>query len=149
RLAQFDVVHIYGLYDLIGPTVARACRKFSLPYVIEPIGMYVPIVRNVWLKRLYHAIVGSRLFAGASAIVATSEQEVDELRRGGIPDAKIVLRRNGVVVPGRFPDRGTFRASAAIPKDALLVLFLGRLSEKKSPRMLLDSFVTLPERING
>ena len=149
RLTQFDVVHIFGLYDLIGPAVARACRKFGMPYVIEPIGMYVPIVRNVWLKRLYHAIVGSRFFAGASAIVATSEQEVDELRGGGIPDAKIILRRNGVVMPGRFPDKGSFRARAGIPKDALVVLFLGRLSEKKSPRMLLDSFVALPEFVNG
>jgi len=29
------------------------------------------------------------------------------------------------------------------------VLFLGRLSEKKSPEMLLSAFATLPEQING
>src|SRR5580700_12297814 len=33
RLTSFDIVHIYGLYDLLGPTVARACRRRGLPYV--------------------------------------------------------------------------------------------------------------------
>lgn len=27
ELASFDVVHVYGLYDLLGPAVARACRR--------------------------------------------------------------------------------------------------------------------------
>src|SRR4029434_6265855 len=43
RLEQFDVVHIFGLYDLLGPAVARACHQQGIPYVFEPIGMFVPI----------------------------------------------------------------------------------------------------------
>ncbi len=75
ELQNFDVVHIYGLYDLLGPAVAGACRVRNLPYLVEPIGMFVPIVRNLPLKRMYHAIFGRQLFAGASAVIATSEQE--------------------------------------------------------------------------
>ncbi|MGB8323193.1 MAG: glycosyltransferase, partial [Candidatus Acidiferrum sp.] len=75
RLANFDVVHIFGLYDFLGPRVAKECRARQIPYVIEPIGMYVPIVRNVRLKRLYHCLFGRELFAGASAVIATAEQE--------------------------------------------------------------------------
>ena len=73
RLQNFDVVHIFGLYDLLGPAVASAAREQRIPYVIEPIGMFVPIVRNVLLKRMYHALIGRRLFADAAAIIATSE----------------------------------------------------------------------------
>ena len=51
RLANFQIVHIFGLYDLLGPTVASECRKRNIPYVIEPIGMFVPIVRNIFLTR--------------------------------------------------------------------------------------------------
>src|ERR1700682_664053 len=29
RLAHFDIVHIYGLYDLIAPRIARACRRLG------------------------------------------------------------------------------------------------------------------------
>jgi glycosyltransferase involved in cell wall biosynthesis len=143
RLKQFDVVHIFGLYDLLGPAVARVCRKQRIPYVVEPIGMFVPIVRNIALKRAYHALWGRRMLTGAAAVVATSEQEADELAAGGIPRERMVLRRNGVVTPRELPARGTFRAKHGLPADALMVLFLGRLSVKKSPDLLLGAFARL------
>ncbi len=148
-LQNFDVVHIYGLYDLLGPAVAATCKVRKLPYLLEPIGMFVPIVRSLPLKRMYHAVFGRRLFAGAGAVIATSEQEAGELIGGGIPREKIVLRRNGVEAPAQFPERGAFRAERKIPRDAKLVLFLGRLSEKKSPDLLLEAFAKLPGRMGG
>lgn len=149
RLQNFDVVHIFGLYDLLGPAVAAACRKRGLPYVLEPIGMFVPIVRNVWLKRMYHAMWGKRLLAGASAVVATSEREVEELISGGVPRARVVLRRNGVEVPSSWPERGTFRKARGISTEQKLVLFLGRLSAKKSPDLLMQAFAELSGRSTG
>jgi glycosyltransferase involved in cell wall biosynthesis len=146
RLAGFHVVHIFGLYDLLGPAVASACRKRRIPYVVEPIGMFVPIVRNVFLKRVYHAQWGREMLGGAAAVIATSEQEREELAAGGILRTKIFLRRNGVVAPRKFPPEGGFRAEHGIPADALLILFLGRLSEKKSPDLLLEAFAQLPAR---
>jgi glycosyltransferase involved in cell wall biosynthesis len=103
RLQNFDVAHIYGLYDFLGPFVADACLKRNIPYVLEPIGMFVPIVRSLQLKRIYHALFGKRLFEGASAVVATSEREFEELVSGGVAREKIRLRRNGVkrLVHGR------------------------------------------------
>jgi glycosyltransferase involved in cell wall biosynthesis len=147
RLQNFDLVHIFGIYDLLGPPVAAAARARNMPYVIEPIGMFVPIVRNVWLKRMYHSLVGRRLFAGASAVIATSDLEVQELAAAGVAPQKIVLRRNGVESPAAWPPRGKFRASHGIPDHAKLILFLGRLSLKKSPELLLQAFGNLPERI--
>lgn len=149
RLQNFDVVHIFGLYDFLGPAVAAACRKEGLPYVVEPIGMFVPIVRNLWLKRMYHAVWGGRLLAGASALIATSEQEVAELVAGGVSRTKIVLRRNGVEAPESWPQRGSFRLAHGISKDEKLVLFLGRLSAKKSPDLLLRAFAKVSERSTG
>ena len=43
RLASFDLIHIYGLYDFLGPQIARACRPEFLASLqpenrtIEPI----------------------------------------------------------------------------------------------------------------
>src|SRR5258708_5502430 len=127
RLQNFDVVHIFGLYDLLGPAVAAACRKRSRPYVLEPIGMFVPIVRNLWLKRMYHAVWGARLLQGASAVIATSEQEVEELVAGGLLRTRVVLRRNGVEVPPSWPAQGKFRKSQYISLQEKLCLFLVRL----------------------
>jgi glycosyltransferase involved in cell wall biosynthesis len=143
RLDEFDAVHIFGLYDLLGPRVATECRKQKIPYVVEPIGMFVPIVRNIWLKRKYHAHWGREMLAGADAIIATAEQERDELVAGGLAGEKIVLRRNGVEAPTAWPKPGGFRRDLKIPQDARLILFLGRLSQKKSPDLLLKAFAGL------
>jgi glycosyltransferase involved in cell wall biosynthesis len=143
RLKNFDLAHIYGLYDFLGPAVAAACLKKKLPYVLEPIGMFVPIVRSLRLKRIYHTLFGRRLFEEASAIVATSEQEVEELVSGGVAREKIALRRNGVETPASWPERGTFRKGLGITERAKVILFLGRLSEKKSPELLLEAFASL------
>jgi glycosyltransferase involved in cell wall biosynthesis len=96
---------------------------------------------------MYHYFVGQRLFAGASTVIATSDLEVQELVAAGVPPQKIVLRRNGVELPASWPLRGKFRTSLAIPEQAKLILFLGRLSPKKSPELLLQAFGNLPERI--
>lgn len=143
RLKDFDVAHIYGLYDFLGPAVADACVKRKIPYVLEPIGMFVPIVRSLRLKRIYHSWFGRRLFEGASTIIATSEQEAEELASGGVARDKIALRRNGVEAPASWPERGIFRKGLGIVEDAKVILFLGRLSEKKSPDLLLRAFAAI------
>jgi glycosyltransferase involved in cell wall biosynthesis len=149
RLQEFDVVHIFGLYDLLGPSVAKACRARGLPYVVEPIGMFLPIVRNIWPKRMYHALLGRRLLRGAAAVIATSEQEAEELSSGGVPPSKLTLRRNGVDPPYSWPERGTFRRGRGIPSGASMLLFLGRLSWKKSPELLLKAVAELSSEVQG
>jgi len=144
---KFDVVHIFGLYDLLGPAVARACRKRAVPYVVEPIGMFIPIVRNLWLKRMYHGVWGRSLLKGASRVVATSEQEIEELVAGGISRDKIVMRRNGVEPPETWPEAGVFRQRLGISQEAKVVLYLGRLSAKKSPDLLLRAFSEVSKQL--
>jgi glycosyltransferase involved in cell wall biosynthesis len=144
RLQNYDVAHIFGLYDFLGPAVAAACRQRNLPYVVEPIGMFLPIVRSFWLKRMYHSLLGRAMLRGSHFLVATSDRELAELASGGLPREKIVLRRNGVDVPAVFPGRGEFRAEHRIPPKVKLILFLGRLSQKKSPDLLLQAFAMLP-----
>jgi glycosyltransferase involved in cell wall biosynthesis len=148
RLGNFDVAHIFGLYDLLGARTAAAAVQRRLPYVVEPIGMFVPIVRNLRLKRVYHSLFGQQMLMGAAAIIATAEQEKNELIAGGIPAEKIVLRRNGVAAPAEMPLPGAFRKSLGIPADATLVLFLGRLSQKKSPDLLLQAFAKIASSLD-
>jgi glycosyltransferase involved in cell wall biosynthesis len=141
RLRSFDVVHIYGLYDLLGVIVARSCRKQGIPYVVEPLGAFRPRVRSVRKKRLYHWAAGRRLLEGATRIVATSEHERGELLDEGIPEGKLVLRRNGLDLSefADLPPRGAFRARLGIGTGPL-VLFLGRISFVKGLDLLVEAF---------
>jgi glycosyltransferase involved in cell wall biosynthesis len=60
-----------------------------------------------------------------------------------LPADKILIRRNGVELTESMPERGKFRIAAGIPENAQLILYLGRLSEKKSPHVLLEAFASL------
>jgi glycosyltransferase involved in cell wall biosynthesis len=139
-LKLVDIVHIYGTYDLLGPIIARACRKKGIPYLVEPMGMFRPMVRNLALKWLYRCLIGESVLRGAARVVATSPQEQKELIEEGIAAQQIVIRRNGVELPTNLPPPGAFRRQWQIPQEAFLVLFLGRIVSKKSPELLLESF---------
>ncbi|OFV81370.1 MAG: hypothetical protein A2Y78_10545 [Acidobacteria bacterium RBG_13_68_16] len=141
RLAEFDVVHIYGLYDLLGVVVAWFCRREDIPYVVEPLGAFQPRVRSLRKKRLYHWAAGRRLLEGSARIVATSERERGELLDARIAESKVVLRRNGLDLFEfeNLPDKGAFRARLGIGSEPLVV-FLGRIAFVKGLDLLVEAF---------
>jgi len=142
NLGRFDLVHFYGLYDLMGPTVSYFCRRQGIPYVIEPMGMYRPIDRNLRLKRLWHRVLGDRFLQNAAQIIATSEMERDELLHEGVSPEKLAVRYNGIDEDASAspPSRGSFRAKWRISSNEPLILFLGRLIPRKGADVLIDAF---------
>jgi glycosyltransferase involved in cell wall biosynthesis len=149
QVRSFDLVHVYGLYDLLAPPVARVCRSLGIPYIVEPIGMFRPIVRSIALKHVYQRLFGDTLIRGAQRIVATSAQERTELINGGVPAEKIVIRRNGIESPEQLPTAGSFRRQWRISENAQIVLYLGRLVSKKSPDLLLEAFAQYRQKSSG
>jgi glycosyltransferase involved in cell wall biosynthesis len=148
-LARYDLVHFYGLYDLLGPAVSYFCRRRGVPYVIEPMGMYRPIDRNFRLKRFWHRSLGKSYIRNAAQIVATSEMERQDLVDDGVPAEKIVVRYNGVEVDrtGTAARRGSFRQKWAIPANDTLILFVSRLIPRKGADILIEAFAKVcPQR---
>lgn len=141
-LNQYDLVHFYGIYDVLGPAVSYFCRRAGIPYVIEPMGMYRPIDRSFRLKRIWHRLFGKSYVGQAAQIVATSEMERQDLLAEGVAPEKIVLRYNGVDVDrSRAPSpRGDFRAKWAIPPNDTLIFFLSRLIPRKGADILIQAF---------
>lgn len=141
-LRQFDLVHFYGLYDLLGPSVSHFCRKHGVPYVIEPMGMFRPIDRSFRLKRTWHRNLGTSYWTKSSQIVATSEMEQRELLADGVPTEKIVIRYNGIEGKtfSSLNKRGNFRKKWGIGSTEPILLFLGRLIPRKGADVLIDAF---------
>jgi glycosyltransferase involved in cell wall biosynthesis len=147
-LKDFDVVHFYGLYDLLGPATAYFCRRQRVPYVVEPMGMYRPIDRSLRFKRLWHGTIGKGFMQHAARVIATSDIERQELLEGAIPPAKVAIRYNGIDLRSctPLPPRGTFRSKWGIPPEQALVLFLSRLIPRKGADILIEAFArTCPE----
>jgi glycosyltransferase involved in cell wall biosynthesis len=124
RLREFDIVHIYGLYDILGPAVARYCRRFGIPYFVEPLGMTRLIDRGFLLKRLWRRLVTGYL-ENAHRMVVTSELEKAELIEDSFPTRQLMLRYNGIDQKEFYdlPLRGTFREKVGISDDEPLVVF--------------------------
>ncbi len=141
-LREFHLVHFFGLYDTIGPVLSGFCRRYDVPYVVEPMGMYRPIDRGFKLKRLWHRNLGGSYLKGASYLVATSEMEQQELVEDGVPAEKVVIRYNGVDrdAPATLPPPGTFRAKHGIAPGVPLILFISRLIPRKGAELLIEAF---------
>jgi glycosyltransferase involved in cell wall biosynthesis len=149
RLDDFDIVHIYGLYDLLGPAMAWQAARRAIPFLIEPMGMYRPIDRSFFLKGVWRQVFGNRMIAGAGRMIVTSELEREDLVEGGISPERIRLRYNPVDLAEyeTLPPRGTFRNRRQIPPSEPLILFLSRLIPRKGADLLIESFAdAMPER---
>lgn len=136
-----EVIHCYGLYNLLCPIVALFAVLYRRPYLIEPLGMYIPRTGNVRAKWIYHRLFTGWMMKYAARIIATSEAESNELSPYA-DKRKIVIRRNGIE-PSHFeklPDGSLFRAKHDIGDQQRLILFLGRISPIKNLEQLISAF---------
>jgi len=136
-----DVVHLFGLYNLLCPFAALVSRRMGVPYLLEPLGMYVPRARSIRAKRLYHRIFTERMAQHAARVIATSPAEEKEL--AGLGDKKrIVLRRNGIDLAPfeEMPDGWAFREKHNIAPGERVVLYIGRISPIKNLEQLVIAF---------
>ncbi len=104
-LPRPDVVHVFGYRDVVTTVTAAWARARSIPYVFEPLDMYVRRYRNVPLKRVFDRLLGERVARGAALVLAVSELERAELVEAGLDPARVVVRPNGFPAP--HDERGT------------------------------------------
>lgn len=140
-IREADLVHGYGLYDLIGPAAAFLARRQRRPYVLEPLGMYVPRARNVRVKKIYNAIFTCRMAAAAAGVVAASLAEKSDLLPL-VEACRLKVRRNGINLDefAQLPAGETFRAHWRIGPADKIILYLGRLSPIKNLEQLVGAF---------
>ena len=137
-----ELVHCYGLYNLLCPLAAKLSSRRGRPFVLEPMGMFVPRARSLLAKRLYNATLTNWMARRASAIVATSNLEGDELRK--LSSTNVVVRRNGIdLAEFANPSGGEqIRRRWGVAAGETLVAYFGRISSKKNLHDLIDAFVS-------
>ena len=136
-----ELVHCYGLYNLLCPLAARLARGQDKPFLIEPQGMAVARAGNLPLKRLYHRFFTAYLLRQAACVVATSPAEADEVKQW-VTSERLEVRRNGIDLEmfRNLPSGVAFRERFGIPGDARVALFVGRISPIKNLEMLVRAF---------
>ena len=106
-LAQFDIVHIHGLWDPRLHNVAKMCRAVKVPYIIAPRGMLEPwSLKQKWLKkRIARFLYQDKDLRCAAALHATAESEAEQFRKLGFKNP-VVISPNGVNLPKEEGVRG-------------------------------------------
>jgi glycosyltransferase involved in cell wall biosynthesis len=147
RLNRPDVAHVFGFRDPVTTGVAAWCRVAHVPYVFEPLGMFEPRLRKVFLKRLLDATLYRGVARGATAVVVASERERDAVVACGVPQGKVHVRGNGFPDPGKLSGDGhiDLRRQLDIPAEAPIILYVGRIASGKGIEHLVEAARQIPE----
>jgi D-inositol-3-phosphate glycosyltransferase len=143
QVRRADVVHIHDVFYLsswIAGLLAMLLRKPML--VTQHVAMVDHSSRIVMLvQRLVYATIGRWLFFGAYKVVVYNENVQSFLRSMGVPDERVLFASNGIDTaafrPARQEERAAIRQRFGLPQGRALVLFVGRLVEKKGCDILL------------
>ncbi|MBV9769705.1 MAG: glycosyltransferase [Bryobacterales bacterium] len=134
-------VHIHGVWETHCMIVAGMARECKRPYLISVHGMLEQwALRQKRLKKaLYAALIEIRKMQRAACLRALSVDEVNDYRRLGLTNP-IAIIPNGIdPQPSATPD--IFRAAYPQLAGKRIVLFLGRLHQKKGLELLLKAWV--------
>jgi glycosyltransferase involved in cell wall biosynthesis len=142
-LPRADIVHLHSLYLFHDWATGRLCRRAGVPYIVRPHGTLDPYIwrRHRGRKRIMEWAFQNRVLRHAAAIHYTTEEErhLAAPRAQGAPGMVVPL---GVDLDDRNSQASPERFHARHPetRGKRIVLFLGRLHEKKGLDILVASF---------
>jgi glycosyltransferase involved in cell wall biosynthesis len=122
------LVHDHGIWSSCNVAAAIASRGAGTPYILSPRGMLEPWALSYKSnkKHLAWALYQRRIVRSSAALVATSDQERDNIKNIA-PDLPVAVIPNGVTWPAQLPDR-----SVRQPGRQASLLFMSRVHPKKN-----------------
>ncbi|MBX3064331.1 MAG: glycosyltransferase [Anaerolineae bacterium] len=140
RQLQPDVIHIHELRTV--ENLLTLLPTSPAPVILSPHGTLPYSTGSRANKRGWDALFGKPLMRRINAVTALTEAEAEDVRNLWqelhlhVPSITVIP--NGVRLD--MPTTGDLRARYSIPADAVVVLFLGRLHERKGIQLLIPAF---------
>ena len=107
---QTNVIHLMNHWTLLNVLVYFQTRKQKKPYIVCPAGAMTVYGRSKIKKYFYQLIIGKSILRNASAAIAISPDEVQQLEDNGVSPQTIFQIPNGVnVADFDFTDVSLFR----------------------------------------
>lgn len=148
RLIQLDldIVHTHHLWMYPSIATLQWARRTKKPYIVTPRGMIDPwALQNArWKKRLSGWLFENAHLKGAACLHALCESEAQSMRSYGLRNSICVIP-NGIELPDKTVLPSPMWKSK-MPKNANVLLYLGRLHPKKGLINLLHGWKLLSQR---
>jgi glycosyltransferase involved in cell wall biosynthesis len=140
REAPLDIVHAHGLW--MYPSIAA--RRSGKPCIISPHGMLDPwaLALSRWKKRLAAVAFQDAHLREAACLHALCQSEADSIRAYGLRNP-ICIIPNGIDLPAPGNEPPSFESE--IPRDAKVLLYLGRLHPKKGLPNLIRAWPAIDD----
>ena len=147
------VSHIAGYREGLGSTASLVAQTLRVPVVWEPMGMARAAGRSLIKKQIVDQSLGRLTLRRAQRIITTSPVERDELLALGVEAERLYVRANGLEELPAWLQQGdptTWRAQArqrlGLDPDERIVLYLGRITERKGLALIADAMRSAPGR---
>ncbi len=96
------------------------------------------MVKKGWFTRALYWLE-SFAYKKATLVGGLSNEMIEAFQRKGVPEEKLVLFPDGVVIPDALPERGNFRRRHGLSPDEFLAVYSGNLGVKQGLGILLDA----------
>ena len=145
QVKRAQVVHIHDVFYLSSWVAGVLAILFGRPMLLT---QHVAMVEHpsklvMAIQRLVYGTIGRWIFSKALRIVVYNENVRAFLCSRGVPEARILFMPNGIdtaqFCPATAEERIEIRRRFGLPTDRRLVLFVGRLVEKKGYQILLEA----------
>jgi glycosyltransferase involved in cell wall biosynthesis len=147
NISNYDVVHISKNWSLLANMTAAAAVKHNVPYVFSAMGFVAIHNRSRLLKQLYKKYLTIPLIRNASACIAVTNEEKDDLINAGAAPEKVHLIPNGII-PENFlyKDDDHFRQKYSLGNRKIM-LFIGRMDPIKGVHLIIEAFGKLRDNL--
>lgn len=145
-----DIVHCHTLWSPLVSLSARIARQNKIPYILSPHGMLDPysLSQKALKKRVYLSVVEQATLRRAERLLFTTTEEkilAEQKLGGGLMSDVIGL---GAEAPEATREEMTNSFLAEHPDlaDKKLIVFCGRMHEKKRPEVLVAAMPSTLEK---
>ena len=149
--SEFDIVHGLGGFHLTVSPAFRAQTRHGLPAVIFLTNHRLELSdKSGWKAFLGLPAKRRAMIKQLSGVIAMSQAIYDELREYDVPDAKIARIPMGVNTERFRPaandaERRALRSQFGW-RDLPTIVFVGGITERKRPHLLIETIGVLKER---
>ncbi len=98
------------------------------------------MLRQSWFTRALYWLE-SFAYKKAARVCSLSEEVIDAFRSKGVPEEKLILYQDSVVIPeeSEIPSRGEFRKAQGIAPDDFLAVYSGNMGVKQGLDILVEA----------